>query len=578
MLILMVGCKSEPSSSSATTTTGESFTVVSHLASEPSMLNPYLSTSSYNRQVFQNIFSNLVHYDTRTLELAPMLVKEIPKAQSITEGEHAGKVSLTYEIHDNAVWSNGTPVTGHDVDFTLKAILNPKVPAPAYRAVAASFFDINIDEANPKKFTLIGNNYFLLDYVFTDLPILPEYVYDQKGIMKNFAVSQLWNIEEATKLADSDARLEEFANEFKLEKYQREKEFITGCGAYELEEWLTGQRVILKKKKDWWGKDMATKYPLLQANPESIIFRPIKDQTTAITELKSGGLDAMTVIQSQQLMELKESTLGQERLNFYSPLTYGIYYMGINSNRPKLADKRVRKAIAHLIDADKIISDVIYGYGSRIVGPIHPNRKYFNSDLKPVELNVEKAIQLLKEAGWEDTNSNGTVDKMIDGERTELVLDYRASSGGIGEKIGLIFLPNAKRAGVGINIITENYNNLRKELERRDYDLFVAGWNQDPSLNDLYQTWHTDNDTPKGGNKFGFGTEESDDLIEKIRTQMSTEERTKLYHRVQEIIYDEQPCVFLYAAKGRMAINKKFEYTPSTRKPGVFENEFKLRE
>jgi len=286
----------------------------------------------------------------------------------------------------------------------------------------------------------------------------------------------------------------------------------------------------------------------------------------------------MTVIQSQQLMELKESTLGQERLNFYSPLTYGIYYMGINSNRPKLADKRVRKAIAHLIDADKIISDVIYGYGSRIVGPIHPNRKYFNSDLKPVELNVEKAIQLLKEAGWEDTNSNGTVDKMIDGERTELVLDYRASSGGIGEKIGLIFLPNAKRAGVGINIITENYNNLRKELERRDYDLFVAGWNQDPSLNDLYQTWHTDNDTPKGGNKFGFGTEESDDLIEKIRTQMSTEERTKLYHRVQEIIYDEQPCVFLYAAKGRMAINKKFEYTPSTRKPGVFENEFKLRE
>ncbi len=583
VILLLCSCKTDPSSTTGTTGVDEKFTVVSHLGASPKSMNPYLTTSSYDRQVFHHIFPNIVHYDTKTLELAPMLAKEVPQAVAISEGEHSGRFSLTYEILDEAVWDDGTPVTGNDVDFSLKVVMNPKVKAAPYRAVAANYFDIIIDENNPKRFTMIGNDYFLLDYIFTDIPIIPAKFYDPKGIMKNFTLKQLEKInkelsEDKLKLGDLDPKLEEFANEFHLEKYGREIDFISGSGAYKLEEWITGQRIILKKKENWWGKDLATKYPLLAANPETIIFRPIKDQTTATTELKSGSLDAMSVIRSKELVDLKESTLGQEELNFPTPVSYLIYYMGINNRSPKLSDKRVRRALAHVLNIDKILETVVFGYGEKIVSDIHPNRKYFKKDLKPVSLDINKAIALLKEAGWEDTNDNGTADKMIDGERVELKLDYKTSAGGVGEKVGLIMKPEAKRAGIEINIITKDFNIIRSDLKKRDFDLYVGGWSQDPSYNDLYQNWHTDSDSPSGGNYVGFGNEESDAVIEKIRTQKtSTEERVKLYHRYQEIIYDEQPCIFLYAAKGRMAINKKFDYTPSTRKPFIFENQFKLK-
>ena len=584
MFLMMVGCKTDPKADTSATTEDEKFTVISHLGANPNNLNPYLTTSSYNRQVFHHIFSNIVHYDTKTLELSPMLVKEVPKAVLISDGENKGRFSLTYEIHDEATWDDGTPVTGHDVDFSLKVLMNPKVQAAPYRAVAASYFDIVIDEANPKKFTMIGDDYFLLDYIFTDIPIIPTKFYDPKGLMKNFTLKELAILDKElkgegskSKSEDLDPRLEEFADEFHLEKYSREKEFINGCGAYQLEEWVTGQRVVLKKKENWWGKDLGIKFPLLEANPETIIFRYIKDPTITATELKSGSLDAISVLRSQELVELKKSTLGQEKLNFHSPVSYLIYYLGINNNVPKLSDKRVRKAIAHVINMDKVLENIVYGYGERIVSDIHPHRKYFNKKLKPVSYDVDKAISLLKEAGWEDSNDNGIVDKMIDGELTELRIDYKTSPGGIGEQLALLMKPDAKRAGIDINIVTKDFNIIRADLKKRDYELFVSGWSQDPSLNDLYQNWHTDSDTPSGGNKFGFGNATSDDIIEKIRNQnTSPEERTNLYHQFQEIIYDEQPCIFLYAGKGRMAVSKKFDYTPSTRKPGIFENQFKL--
>jgi ABC-type transport system substrate-binding protein len=201
----------------------------------------------------------------------------------------------------------------------------------------------------------------------------------------------------------------------------------------------------------------------------------------------------------------------------------------------------------------------MYGYAEKVVGPFHTSRPYYHKDLPLIEEDLEKARDLLKKAGWKDSNGNGIVDKEIDGELTELKLEYLSSKAGVtGQKIGTIFKSKARQVGVDIELVVKEGNKVAEARTKRDFDLFTSGWSQDPSIDDPYQNWHTDSDTPSGGNRFGFGNEESDKIIE-------------------EIIYDEQPFIFLMIPSGRMAINKKFDFIPSVRKPWIFENKFRLK-
>jgi len=573
----MIGCKTDPKTSKGEAVENQIYTVTSILSAEPDMLNPCVSTKSISRQVFNHIFSHLIHYDTKTLKAAPMLAKKLPVGEEIMDGEYKGLLSYDYEIHDGAVWDDGTPVTGHDVAFTVKAFLNPKVPAGNYRGVAAIIKDIKIDATNPKKFSVIKDNYFLSDYIFTDIPTIPEAIYDPKGLLKDFSIPQLNDKKAATALAEKNPKLQEFATDLISEKYSREKGFVSGCGPYELEEWQTGQRIILKRKKDWWGTSLADKYPLLQAKPASIVFRIIQDPVAAATELKAGGADVMGTVPSEEFVGLKNSTEGKARLNFYEPLALAIYYIGMNRNRPALADKKVRRALAHLVDVDQIIKDVMLGYAKRVNGIIHPSRPYHHDGLKLIEFNVEKAKALLKEAGWEDSNNNGILDKMIDGELTELQLEYLMStSSSVGKAFAELFKPLAKRAGIEIDVVVKDFTTVGERTAKRDYDLVTGGSAFDPSIDDLYQKWHTDNDAPTSGNRFSFGDEKSDKIIEEIRSNISTEKRNKLYREFQEILYEDQPCIFLLAPSGRVAVSKRFDYKPSIRKPVIFENEFTL--
>lgn len=575
----MVGCKTDPKTDTSEVVENEIYSVTSILSAEPEMLNPCIATKSIDRQVFNHIFSHLIHYDTRTLKASPMLAKSLPVGKEIMEGDFKGLLSYDYEIHGEAVWDDGTPVTGHDVAFTVKAFLNPKVPAGNIRGVAAIIKDIKIDAANPKKFSVIKDNYFLSDYIFTDIPTIPEAIYDPKGLLKDFTIPQLNDKTAATALAERNPKLQEFATDFLDEKYAREKGFVSGSGPYQLEEWLTGQRIVLKRKKNWWGTELSKKYPLLQAKPESIIFRIILDPVASATELKAGGADVMGVVPSEEFVDLKNSTEGQAKLNFHEPLALTIYFIGMNRNRPALADKRVRRALTHLVDVDQIIKDVMLGYGQRVNGIIHPSRPYHHSELKLIDFNVEKAKALLKEAGWADTNNNGIVDKVIDGELTELKLEYLTStSSTVGKPIAELIKPLAKRAGIEIDVVIKDFTTVTKRTSKRDYDLVTGGSAFDPSIDDLYQRWHTDNDAPTSGNRFSFGDEESDKIIEEIRSRISDERRYALYKKFQEILYEDQPCIFLLAPSGRVAISKKFDYEPSVRKPAIFENEFGLRD
>ncbi len=100
-------------------------TVKIRLPSDPEILHFLGASDAGSVQILHQIFLPLADFDPVTYELAPVLIKSLPKVTEITEGENAGLVTYEYEIREEATWANGSPVTGEDYLFTVKAMFNP---------------------------------------------------------------------------------------------------------------------------------------------------------------------------------------------------------------------------------------------------------------------------------------------------------------------------------------------------------------------------------------------------------------------------------------------------------------------
>lgn len=551
-------------------------TIVLHDLADADGLNPLTSSSANGFYIQSNIFQNLIGIDFETLQPYGQLAKDRPTIEEVTEGEYTGGMKLTYEIHPDATWDNGAPITAADYVFTIKAVKNPKTSCGSLRPYIEFIDDIQIDPANPKKFVIFSKEKYILAEEFSGTTVLPEYVYDPNGIMRKFTIKELNDKKNAAQLM-KDPDIDKFATQFNSPKYAREKGSVVGSGPYELQEWATGQYVILNRKKTWWGDKVGGK---LVANPEKITYKIVNDWTTAVTALKGEDLDVAHGIRPNDFLDLKKNTQFTQLFNIHTPDELSYVYLGLNRKNPRLADAKVRKALAHLIDKTEIIENLLYGMGKPVTGPISPFKPYYNNSITPVEYNVDKAKQLLAEAGWTDTDGNGIVDKVVNGEKLEMKLEFKYNSGNDTRKnIGILLKENAKRAGVEVNVIAREWTVFLEDTKKRDYDIFCGGWIQSPILDDPKQIWHTGSDHPDGDNRVGFGNAESDKIIDEIRITLDETKRNQLYLRFQELVAADQPYIFLYSPQNRLAIHARFDNAnPSLNRPGFNEKAFTIKQ
>lgn len=574
-LFLGAGCSSNTTVNSKK---ADNNSVFVHQLGDADYLNPLISTSANASYIQLDIFQTLLDIDFNSLELEGQLAVGRPEIKEITSGQYAGGMSLVFEIRPEAVWDNGTPITASDVAFTIKALKNPKVNSGSSRPYFEFVEAMEPDPANPKKFTVFSKKkYFMAEVSLGGLNIMPEYVYDPQGLLKNFTIAQLSNPKDTSRLGNN-TQLKAFADAFNSPKFSREKGFVVGSGPYSFEGWETGQLISLARKKDWWGDKVKDAGDVLQARPEKLFYKVIPDWTTAVTSMKDEGLDVAYGIRNSDFIDLQKNERFKKLYNLSSPTQLSYDYFGINTKNPKFRDKRVRRALAHLIDKKEIIDVLLYGMGEGVIGPIHPTKPYYNKDLAPIEFDVDKAKALLKEAGWEDTDGNGIVDKQIDGQKVEMKFTLKYNQGNDRRKNScLLFKENARRAGVEVEVLVREWTVFLEENKRREFDLFCGGWVQSPQPDDLKQIWHTESDTPDGSNYVGFGTPETDRIIEEIQVTLDENKRAELYKKIQERIYDEQPYIFLVSPKERIAIHNRFEDTQvSIKRPGFNEKTFRL--
>lgn len=548
--------------------------LIVHALADPDKLNPLCSQGAGAAYIEHNVFMYLLDVDKENLEIIPWLAEARPTITEITEGEFKGGLKIDYKIKDAAVWDNGTPVTAYDVAFSLKTTMNPHVDAEHQRTYIDFIKDIKI-ESNPKVFSLYTNekNYAAEFFSGGTIFTIPEYIYDENKLMRKFSMKQLSNAKELAKIRDNDD-LKNFAKHFNSEHFQREE--VVGCGPYTMESWTTSERIILKKKKNWWGeKHQPAKS--FENFPEEIIYEIINDQVTAVTAMKDEQIDIMRSIKPAEYARLLKNEGFLNKFNLAKEESLSYTYIGVNSKKGALQNKSVRKALAHIVNVPQIIEVVNYGYAQEIASFVHPSKKHYNTELKPYEFSLEKAVALLDEAGYTQLDEDGIRYKEVDGEIQKLSFTIKFNSGNDKrENISMFLKENAKKIGINVEPVAREWTVYLDECTNHDFDMFVLGWVQEAIIDDPKQLFHTE--AYNGGSNYtGFGDAYSDKLIEGLRRELDEPKRIEMLKELQALVQDEATYIFLYAPDNLMAIHKRFQSAKTyVARPGYDEREMNL--
>jgi peptide/nickel transport system substrate-binding protein len=547
--------------------------VIIHELSDTDMLNPTNYQSADAGYYIAQMFMGLWGTNPKTLEYEPVLVKAMP-----VEEYDSVKNLLTYtaEIREEAVWDNGTPVTAKDIAFSLKLYKAPVINNEHGRPYFELISDVIMYPENPRKFTIVCNKkYILAKSVAGSFSVMPQYIYDPKHLMDNFSIK---DINEKFAEVQESPIMKAFATEYNSEKFQRDSGYIVGCGPYAFDQWVTGQKIVLKKKKNWWGEKFNNEYAY-QAFPDKLIYQTIKDQTAALTALKGKRLDVMYGIKPKDFVEqLKPNAEFNKNFDLATPLSMAYTYFGINMRNPKFEDVRVRKALAYLTDVDKIIHVIGYDLGKRVNGPINPYKKgAFNDTITPFEFSVEKAKALLAEAGWKDSDGNGTIDKVINGQKTDFNITFTYNAGNDTRRdAALIFKEACRQVGINVDVVPQEWSIYIENQTKHNFEMFYGAWIGSPTPDDPKQIWHTES-INGGSNYVYFGNAETDKLIEDIRSELNDEKRNDLYRQFQVKVHDAVPYIFIWSPMEKLAISKRFTNTETfIVRPGFNEAAFKL--
>jgi len=336
--------------------------------------------------------------------------------------------------------------------------------------------------------------------------------------------------------------------------FQRNK-IIVGCGPYRFVRWDAGKRIFLSKNDSYFGRKYGAS-PSISA----IIYEIIKHPSTQYQSLLSGDIDRMTLTPDQWTNRTNIPEFNPKSLKFkirkFKYLSRSYSYIGYNLKNPLFKDKKVRQALTHLVDREKILDIVFSGLGHITTGNFFFDSPYYNKNIKPYSFSIKKAVQLLKEAGWSDKNVDGILDK--NGRKFEFTV-LTISNSTAQEKMFPIIKEDMRKAGIKMNINKVEWSVYVQRLEKKDFEVVSLGWAL-PFEPDPTQVWHSSMaDIDGSSNHIGFKNKKGDELIEKIRTCFDLDERIKLCHEFHNLIHEEQPYTFLFSRDALVAINKKYK-------------------
>ncbi len=465
---------------------------------DASNLIPMLATDASSHEVAGFIYSGLVKYD-KDYNIVPDLAES-------WDIENDGKL-IRFHLRRDVTWHDGHKFDGKDVMFTFRTMVDPKTPT-----------------AYADKYKLVKEARLIDDFTFEvtyDKPLAPALI--SWGALQVLPEHQL----KGKDITKSDLARKP-----------------VGTGPFKFRKWETGSRIVLEANERYYEG---------RPNFMGILYRVITDQNTQFMELKAGKIDLMGLTPLQYLRQTNTADF-TAMYTKYKFLADAYTFLGFNLTRPPFNDMRVRQAIAHAVDKQEIIKGVLMGLGEECVGPYKPGTRWFNSGVKRYAYDPAKARALLKEAGYDDLDNDGIIEK--DGRPFSFTIITNQGNP-MREKTAQIIQERLKAVGIPVKIrIVEWTVFLKEYVDKLNFDAVILGWNilQDP---DIYNVWHSSSAVKGGLNFVGYKNPEVDTLLVDGRQTFDEGLRKKCYFRIQEILTEEQPYVFLYVPYSLPAVSSR---------------------
>jgi peptide/nickel transport system substrate-binding protein len=458
--------------------------VVGQIA-EPKSLDPHVDTAVNDFRILVNIYDGLVRYSPGTLEVSPSLATSWEISEDGT--------AYTFHLREGVSFHDGTPFNAEAVKFNFERMLDENHPYYDTGPFPLSFFFSSITSVD------------IVDDLTVQFTLSAPYA------------PFLSNLAYPTGLIVSPAAVMENGAEFGRNP--------AGTGAYKFVEWQSNARVVVERNADYW--DGA---PSLEA----VVFRPITDANTRVAEMLSGGIDVMVEVPPDNVATFA-SDAGFELHEQAGP---HLWFLILNAKEGPFANRLARQAVNYAVDKQSLVDNVLQGTAEVAAGPTPPAFNWaYNDDLEPYPYDPAKARELLAEAGV--------------AEGTEVTFYVTEGGSGMLDPIPMGTAIQADLAAVGLDVRIETYEwntflgEVNPGLEGKADMAEMAWMTNDPDTLPFLALRTAAWPDQGGFNSGYYSNPEVDALLEAAQVSTDQDERAELYKKMQEIVFDDAPWLFV---------------------------------
>ncbi|HEV8472820.1 MAG TPA: ABC transporter substrate-binding protein [Methylomirabilota bacterium] len=470
--------------------------IVIGLVAEPVTMDPPQITDLNSARVTKRIFEGLVGQELGSYKLVPGL------AQSWDISKDG--LTYTFKLRPNVKFHDGTPFNAEAVKFVFERQLNDKGPYyatgtyPYVKGFLGNVAGVEVLDATTVQIKLKA-------------PLTPflQYLAHQSLFMFSPEALRKWGKD--------------------IVKHP------VGTGAFKLETWEPGVKVVLSRNDQYWGG--APK--IRQA-----IYVPIVEAQARLVALKTGDIDLTMDVPPDSLDELRRDP----NIVVAESNSSAVWYVTLNTRHPILKDRRVRQALNYAVNKEAIIRDILRGTAIVARGPLSPvYGAFYEDNLARYPHDLDRARALLKEAG----HAGGF----------ELTFLVPESGSGMQSPVEMATVIQANLAQIGVRAKIQTMEwgaYLKKYLDQPD--MAEMSWN--PSIGDpdhmMYMLLSSDR-FPPAFNAGYYQNDRVDDLLRRARTTVDEKARVPLYREAQKLVVEDAPWIFVDHGKQVIVHRKRVQ-------------------
>lgn len=486
----------------------EGGTLTLAIPSDAVSMDPHGSNDVPSEQIRDTIYEPLLTQD-ENFEIVPVLAEEYEQVDDTT---------WKFKLREGVTFHDGSEFNAEVVKANIERIQD-------------------VAKASPRSFLLdmVTEVNIIDDYnieLVTEYPFAPLANNLTHGAGKMISKDLIdADYQQALDEAGSDLTLEEYyelrseggdeheavANEISSFVGQLVETEPVGTNYFKFDSRNPGEQTAVVRNDDYWGDT---------ALLDGVNFKVVSEPGSRIAELESGSSDAILSTLSSNI----ERVDSNEDVTLLRNDSVSIDYIGFNTEKEPFNDPKVRQAITHAFDSEAVLEGVYNGSGTPAEAPLAPGVLGYSEDLEGLDYDMEKAQQLLDEAGVEDL----TINLMVNDDNPERV------------DVALWLQESLSKLGIKVNVEQVEWGAYLAATGAGEHDMFILGWSNstgDPD-NGIAPLFHSDNIGDTGNRSF-YNNPELDSILDEARQSTEEGEREQLYMDAQQLLVDEAPAIFI---------------------------------